>query len=56
MVLCLMDVLGVCVVCLLIVFGYDDVLYGYVEVMFINVCVDVVVSILFGEGRGFEIV
>lgn len=49
------DVSGVIVLRHFSVFGFDDVFYGYGEVFFEDVIV-FVDSILFGEGRGFEIV
>jgi len=56
MVFVLCDILGVCVVCVLCIFGYDDVFYGgYVEVVFDVVCV-LVFNVLKGEGEGFVIV
>lgn len=55
MILVLVDIFGVKIFCLLLVFGYDDVLYGYVEVLFENVWV-FYENVIFGEGCGFEIV
>lgn len=55
MVLCLLDVLGVNVECMFIVFYDYDELGGYGQVCFDWVCV-LVSNILFGFGCGFEIV
>lgn len=43
------NILGVKIVRLLLVFGFDDVFYGYVEVKFENVRV-FVINLLLGEG------
>lgn len=55
MILVLCDMLGVCIVRDMLIFGYDDVFVGYFEIVYENVCV-FVENILFGEGCGFEIV
>lgn len=55
MILVLMDMFGLKIVCLFNVFGFYDVLEGYVEILFINVWV-LKFNILLGEGCGFEIV
>lgn len=55
MVLVLLDIFGVKIECMLLVFNCYDVLEGYGEVLFMNVCV-LKENIIVGFGCGFEIV
>lgn len=55
MILVFLNMLGVKIEWMLLVFGYDYVFYGYVEIYYDNVCV-LVFNMFLGEGKGFVIV